>query len=563
MARRAGLLGAGVGAGLRTLLARRIRRLSDRDYWAGRSAGLQREALRSILRRAAATDYGGERGFERLSNLDDASLLEQYRRTTPVQGYDALRPLLERMRVGAERDLLWPGLVRDWAQTSGTTAGDKYVPVSKDLLRHNFRAALDIYAHAARAGISLPRLFSGRILFLGGSSDLHESDDGVRTGDLSGVVTRLIRWPLSSVYLPGKDIALMSDWPAKIDAMARRCAEQDVRGVNGMPSWTIALMERVLELRREQGRPAECIRDVWPNLTLLVHGGTRYDPFRARIAELWSGGEEDVPNRIEVYAASEAFVGVSDTPGDPSMRLNVDLGVFYEFVPLEQIDSDAPEAFTVEQVETGRRYVVVLTTPAGLYRYNLGDVVEFDQVPPDGPARLRIVGRSRLFINAFGENLIVEHIENAVVEAAEEIGLRVGEFTAAPVYPGPDSHAGLELAIEWGDDQPQSESAIGRFREVFDGALKRQSNDYAAKRSGGVGMAPPRITRLSPGAVHRWMASIGKLGGQHKCPRCANHREIVGALREMEGVSSAEAGQVDELSAGRDEAGASRFDSNG
>ncbi|MGP1309858.1 MAG: GH3 family domain-containing protein [Phycisphaerales bacterium] len=528
-----------VGVGLHAYLARRARALDDRAEWAASSGSIQRGQLRWLLDRAKGTAFGRRHGFERIHAISaDDGMVSAYRDAVPIREYLALRDeWLEPMRTQGLADHCWPGVVRDWAQTSGTTAGDKYVPVSKDLLRHNFRCALDIYAHSLRRGISLPKLFGGKIMFLGGSTDLSENEAGVRTGDLSGIVTQLIRWPLTSVYLPGKKVALMSDWTEKIEAMARGAVDADVRGISGMPSWTTVLFERVLQLARESGRKADCIRDVWPNFDLFIHGGTRYAPFDAKMRTLWSGSANgrDIPNRVEVYAASEAFVAVQDEPDEPSMRLNIDSGVVYEFVPLEEIGADRPSAFLCDRVEKGQRYVVVLSTCAGLWRYVLGDVVEFDSIPPDGPARVRIVGRHKHFINAFGENLIVEHIETAVSAAAKAVGARTGEFTAAPVYPDPSAgrRAGLELAIEW---EP-SDASVDAFAREFDAALKSQNVDYTTKRKDDLGMAPPTVTVLPPGAFHEWMARKGKLGGQHKCPRCANHREIIDAVREAAGAA--------------------------
>jgi hypothetical protein len=528
-----------VGVGLKAFLSRRARLLDDRAFWAQNSGDIQRAQLRALLLRAKDTRFGKRHGFQRINAItNDDGLLEAYRDAVAVREYLALRDeWLEPMRREALPDHCWPGVVRDWAQTSGTTAGDKYVPVSKDLLRHNFRSALDIYAHALRRGVRLPDLFGGKIMFLGGSTDLAENEHGVRTGDLSGIVTQLIRWPLSSVYLPGKKVALMSDWTQKIEAMAQGAVDADVRALSGMPSWTTVLFERVLELARERGRKAECIRDVWPNFNLFIHGGTRYAPFDAKVRALWSAGSDDIPNRLEVYAASEAFVAVQDEPGEPSMRLNVDSGVVYEFVPLEEIASGRPSAFLCDKVEKGQRYVVVLSTCGGLWRYVLGDVVEFDSIPPEGPARVRIVGRHKHFINAFGENLIVEHIENAVSRAAQAVGARIGEFTAAPVYPDAATgvRAGLELAIEWDSDPALAEP----FAREFDAALKAQNVDYTIKRKDDLGMVPPTVTLLPVGAFHDWLARKGKLGGQHKCPRCANHREIIDEVRVIAGVERA------------------------
>lgn len=524
-----------IGAGLRLRVHARIDRLGDDGHWRFNTAAIQRKQLRWLLRRAAGTVFGREHGFARVASRPDRELLPAYRAAVPIADWYRFKDLIARMREGGEPDVLWPGLVRDFAQTSGTTAGDKYIPVSREMLRSNLHAAFDIFATLSRFGVSIPRLLSGKCLFLGGSTDLAVNTHGVRTGDLSGLVTPLIRWPLSEIYLPGQDIALMSDWPAKIDAMARRCLGEDVRMVNGMPSWASVLFERMLALSG-----ASCMRELWPNLEVFVHGGVRYGPFGPRVRQLWSGDADgpDIPTRLELYPASEGFIAIQDRrngpgSGQPGLRLNTDIGLFHEFVPLESIDAPSPPAFAADEVEKGQRYVVVLSTCAGLWRYVLGDVVEFETVPAradgrggDGPARMRIVGRHRHFINAFGENLIVEHIEEAVAAAARESGVVVGEFTAAPVYPAPGRRAGLELAVE----VQAGRERMGAFAEAFDRALKRVNVDYTTKRTGDLGMAPPTVSPVPIGAFHRWLASRGKLGGQHKCPRCANHREIIEAV---------------------------------
>ncbi len=529
-----------IGVGIAAALSRRTRALSDSGRWRRDSGVIQRRQLRCLLRRAARTVFGRGHDFGRLAELPDRDLLGAYRKAVPVADWYAYRALIARMREGAEPDVLWPGLVRDFAQTSGTTAGDKYIPVSREMLRSNYRCSLDIFAHAARFGVSLAGVFAGRIVFLGGSTELATSEKGIRTGDLSGIVTPLIRWPITAVYSPGRTIALMSHWPTKLEAMARATVDQDVRMITGMPSWALVLFEKVLEVARAGGRRAECIRDVWPNLRLFVHGGVKYAPFEPLVRRFWSGAPDgdDIPTRLELYPASEAFVAIQDTRGEAGLRLCADRGNFFEFVPLDRIGDPEPPALACDEVEPGRKYVVVLSTCAGLWRYILGDVVEFDTVPDGGgrpgtgPARLRIVGRHRHFINAFGENLIVEHIENAVAAAARATGVVVGEFTAAPVYPAEGRRAGLELAVELVEPRPSAGLLTG-FRDAFDAELKRQSVDYGVKRSDNLGMAPPTVTALTAGAIHRWMDSRGKLGGQHKCPRCANHRDIMDAIVGM------------------------------
>jgi hypothetical protein len=528
-----------VGVGLKARLRQRIRRLSDARYWKENTTRIQVRQLRRLLAYAAQTEFGRAHDFGRLSALGEHELVEAYRRAVPMADYAAFRPLVTRMREAGETDVLWPGLIRDYAQTSGTTAGDKFIPVSRQMLRSNFRAAMDIFANAQRFGVDASRLLGGKVLFLGGSTDLVVNELGVRTGDLSGLVAPLIRWPLSEIYEPGPEVALMGHWPSKIDAMAKRCIDRDIRMISGMPSWALVLFERVIALARERGVDAKNIRDVWPNLTIFVHGGVNYAPFEPRVRQFYSGdpaagkpGEKDIPWRLELYPASEGFIAMQDVRGDPGLRLLSDIGNFYEFVPLEEIDSPTARAFTCDAVEKGQKYVVTMTTCAGLWRYIIGDVVVFDTVPAgldgrggDGPCRMRIVGRHRHFINAFGENLIVEHIENAVAKAAAAAGVVVGEFTAAPVYPGEGRRAGLELAVEV-EGKPDGPRLIA-FRDTFDGALKAQNVDYTTKRTDSLGMIEPTITPLPVGAFHRWLTAKGKLGGQHKCPRCANHRDIL------------------------------------
>jgi len=545
-----------VGAALEARVAYRASRLSDLSHWQTNSASIQLAQLRRILRHARSTDFGRRHDFDRLRKLPDSELLPAYRAAVPLRDWGGFRETVARMREGGEPDVLWPGKVMHFCQTSGTTAGDKFIPLTKEMFRSNYRSSLDIFANSLRFGVSVRRICTGKSIFLGGSTDVDVNEHGICTGDLSGLVVPLIKWPLTECYLPGPKIALISHWPTKIDAMARACMNEDVRMLSGMCSWALVLFERMVEIAREQGRRVETVRELWPNIELFVHGGVRYDPFLPRVNQAVFGDPSiDFPQRLELYPASEGFVAMQDRPGERGLRLNIDVGNFLEFVPLDRIDDADAEAFTCDRVEKGVRYVVVLTTCAGMYRYILGDVVEFDTIPDPssltgapasgrgasgGPARVRIVGRHRHFINAFGENLIVEHIETAVSQAAQEAGVLIGEFTAAPVYPGPTNRPGLEVAIEFDDPGPQQigEAQLHRFAHAMDTTLKSLNVDYGIKRTDGFGMAPPTITPLPVGAFHAWMDSKGKLGGQHKCPRCANHRDILEGVLEVSGVAS-------------------------
>ena len=528
-----------IGVGLHARVAARAKKLRDHAYWKANTAQIQRNQLRSLLEQAKDTAFGREFSFATVLKASDAEIAIEYRKAVPARDYVAFLPYVERMVEGAEPNVLWPGLVSQFCQTSGTTAGDKRIPITDAMMKSNFKASLDIFSHAINWGVSISKLFGGRALFLGGSSALERQDNGMLIGDLSGIATQQIRWPLSAIYSPGRDIALMDHWPTKIDAMAELTSTQDIRMISGMPSWTVALMQRVLE---KTGK--DRIDQVWPHLTLFTHGGVRYDPFEPTVRRLFTGGERDIPVRLELYPASEGFIAVQDTFKEPGLRLNADHGNYYEFIPLDEIDSPDAPAFCAEEVEPGQRYVVCMSTCAGLWRYIIGDVVVFESVPDrpgwggssvngGGPARLRIVGRHKLFINAFGENLIVENIETAVAHAARETGVEVGEFTASPVYPGNGMSAGLQLAVE-----VVAGGQLDRFGEAFDAKLQSEVVDYRVKRTDSLGMAPPIVTPLQPGAIHEWMESRGRLGGQNKVPRCANHREFMDALAGAVGATS-------------------------
>lgn len=525
-----------VGAAIHARVARRRKKLADRDWWKSHTWSAQCEQLRDLLTRAKDTRFGRAHDFARICKISDPiEMLRAYQQAVPIADWYAFQDDIADMRERGMSDILWKGRVDRFAQTSGTTAGDKFIPVSDEMMKSNYRASLDIFAHLLNRGVAPERYMGGRCLFLGGSTDLEYNEHGIATGDLSGLVTPMIKWPISAIYSPGPEIALMSDWPKKIEAMAQLAVDQDIRFISGMPSWALVLIDRVIEIHNERGGSASCARDVWPNLEVFVHGGVNFAPFVPRMSKAFSGDPElDFPCRHELYPASEGFIAMQDTTDDPSMRLLSDNGIFYEFVPLEEIDDANPTVHTCWEVEIAQKYVVVMSTNAGLWRYIIGDVVVFDEIPNGpstngtGPARLRIVGRHRHFINAFGENLIVEHIEHGVQAAIDATGITAGEFTAAPVYPTDSTGAGLELVLEV--DDAMNPDLLERFRSAFDESIKHENVDYTTKRSDDVGMQPPTITQVPMGTFHRWLDANGKLGGQHKCPRCANHREIMSEI---------------------------------
>jgi hypothetical protein len=481
----------------------------------------QERVLRELLGRGVHTSFGREHGFASIRTHDD------FRKAVPVRDYVEQIEMFRRMEAG-EADVSWPGRVRLFAQTSGTTAGDKHIPVTREMRRSNARAAAAIFAYySRREGASVSRLFSGRLLFLGGSTALTRTESGAMIGDLSGVATPSIRWPISRYYEPGHQLALIDNWEEKVERVARRVAGRDVRFVTGMPSWVRVLFDRICRLRgveREGGMSC-----VWPNLELFVHGGVSFEPYR-RAFEAYFAPVHDL-QFLEVYPASEGFIAIQAEAADAAMEMLTDNGLFYEFVPLSEFGRDDAPRLTIGEVAPDVPYCLVLSTCAGLWAYDLGDVVRFTSVRPP---RIVFAGRHRHFINAFGENIIGEQVSAAVAAAARRTGAKVTEFTAAPLYPGEGREAGAHQYVVEFEHPP--EGGTEAFAEAIDDELKRLNHDYSVKREGDLGMTRVEVAEVPGGTFYEWMRRRGKLGGQHKVPVCANDRrcaeEVLAVARE-------------------------------
>jgi hypothetical protein len=489
---------------------------------AASAAGCQHRVLRTLLRRAERTRFGREHGFDSIDSP------EQFRRRVPIRDYVAYLPWVERMLQG-QSDVCWPGRVKQFAKTSGTTAGDKNIPVTREMQRANTRAALALFSYYARRGPGrLKRLMRGKLLFLGGSTALATTSSGALVGDLSGIATGSIRGPLADHYEPGLEIALLDDWEEKIQRVAQRVARRDIRFVTGMPSWVKILFDRVCLLRGVD--PSGGISRVWPNLQLLVHGGVNFAPYRATFEGYFR--EDHGLDYLEVYPASEGFIAIQAEADSGAMELQVDNGIYYEFVPLDQWHGPGAPRLGLEEVQPGVAYSVVISTNAGLWAYDIGDVVRFVSVDPP---RILFAGRNKLFINAFGENVIAEQLCEAVARAAELTGASVLEFTAGPTWPAGDKPGRHEYAVEF--SAPPA-GGCEAFAARLDEKLRQLNNDYDTKRGGDLGMRPPLVRSLPPGAFYAWMKRCGKLGGQHKVPTCANDRryldELIDTGREME-----------------------------
>jgi hypothetical protein len=488
------------------LADRRLRQLES--LWRDPLA-VQERTLRAMTRRARDTAWGREHGFAGIRGIAD------YQRRAPVMSYLDLRPFVERA-IGGERDVLWPGRPAQYSKTSGTTAGEKYIPVTREAFQGHRRGGLDTLLVAVRRVGDIARL-DGSMLFLGGSTRTEPIGPHAEVGDLSGLAVRWLPAWIRGRYTPGAAIAAVPDWERRIAATAELARRQDVRLISGMPSWMLVLFEKIRTLA---GDRRLTLGALWPRLAVFVHGGVRIDPYRS-VLEAAIGR---AIHYLEVYPASEGFVALQIGATDPGLTLMLDYGIFYEFVAAEELGSPRPRRLTIADVRVGGSYAILLTSPAGLWSYVLGDTVRFVSLDPP---QLVITGRTRHFVNAFGENVIVDEVERAAAEACRRTGAELAEFTVAPVYP---SAPGEPARHEWAVEFRTRPSSLAGFGWALDEALRALNTDYRTKRAGDFGMVAPRVTPVPPGSFHRWLRSRGQLGDQHKVPRASNHRDVLEAV---------------------------------
>lgn len=512
------------GAGL--LTSRAVRRLKTKG-WAPKA---QEKHRLSLQRAIAGTVYGKKIGIEPGMGLRD------WQERVPLRTYEGFAPFIERMKQG-EADVLWPGRCSFYAVSSGTTAGrTKYLPVTDEMVAHFRKAGLDsLLYYAARAGGS--SVFRGKHLFLGGATTLaplpEASDHPAFAGDLSGITAlNMPAWVEKYLYEPGRQIAQMSDWPAKIEAIAQRCVGRDMRMVAGIPSWVLILAAAVLEESARRGSPAATLKEVWPNLECLVHGGVPIGPFEGELRKICGEGV----NFHEVYPASEGFIAAQDAAPEAGLRLMADAGIYYEFLPLTEFDEAnlgrlGARALPLTAVQPGVDYVLIMTTPAGLCRYVIGDVVRFVSTEP---ARLVYSGRTKLQLSAFGEHVIEKELTDALTAVCRRNGWQVVNFHVAPIFVS--SLIGQKRGCHewWLELHPGSDATPTGpvLAEGLDAELQRLNDDYEAKRKGG-GLLAPTVRLVMPGVFENWQRAAGRWGGQNKMPRCRGDREIADELAKI------------------------------
>ena len=477
-----------------------------------RAQELQLRVLKHLLTKASDTEWGHAHGYsERMSYSEFAA-------NTPVSSYEELKGFIDRMRHG-ERDILWPGRVKFYAKSSGTTSDkSKFIPVSHDGLHDtHYAGGRDaVVWYLSRHPES--RIFDGKALILGGSHAPNYNLPHSLVGDLSAILIENINPLVNLVRVPRKQTALLSDFEEKRERIAREALHANVTNLSGVPSWMLSVLLRVLD---EAG--VSTLEQVWPNLEVFFHGGVAFTPYRDQYKRLIT--KPDM-NYMETYNASEGFFGLQDDPADPSMSLMLDYGVFYEFIPMDQLDSPSPDVLPIWEVETGRNYAMLITTSSGLWRYMIGDTVRFTS---RDPYKFVITGRTRFFINAFGEELIVDNAEKGLAEACAATGAQVLEYTAAPVY----MDAAGKCRHQWLVEFSQEPADLQEFARLLDEALQRINSDYEAKRYKDITLQPLQIVKARPGVFHDWLKSKGKLGGQHKVPRLSNKRDTIEEILKM------------------------------
>ena len=482
-------------------------RLQEQVRFIDHADAVQQGELVKLVETAALTQMGRRYDFSTCRTYSD------FASRVPLHRYEDLRPMIMRM-VDGEAGVLWPGRTWSFAQSSGTTDGrSKYIPITRQALRRNhYQGASDVVAHYLNLNPQ-SRIFSGKALILGGSfANELQLKPGVQVGDLSATLIQNIN-PLANLFrVPSKHVALMADWSEKLPALVEASMHQNITNLSGVPSWFLTVLKQVLERTGKS-----CIHEVWPNLEVFFHGGIAFAPYRQQYEAICDMSRMHF---LDTYNASEGFFAVQTDWDDTAMMLLLDIGVIYEFLPIEQTDSTEPEVYPIWEVEPGRTYELIITACNGLWRYRIGDTVTVTQL---NPVKIKIAGRTRSFINAFGEEVMVHNTDQAITQAAQQTGAQVLNYTVAPVY-ADDHQSGhhqwlVEFAVQPAD--------LKQFITLVDKHLQQANSDYQAKRAGSIFLAPPTLGVAQPGLFDRWLASTGKLGGQRKVPRLSNDRHII------------------------------------
>lgn len=475
------------------------------EAWMHHPISAQREVLQDLVTSAQFTEFGRKYGFSKLFTTRD------FKKAVPIHEYEDIKPYIEKIMSG-EDNQLWNTPINWFAKSSGTTSDkSKFIPVSQESLEDcHFKAAKDVltlyYMHNPES-----TLLTGKGLIIGGSHSISNMHEETFFGDLSAVLMQNTPFYGSWIRTPELKIALMDEWEQKIEKLAASTIGENVTSVSGVPTWTLVLFQRILEITGKNN-----IKEVWPSLELYMHGGVSFLPYRDQFKKLIGA---DI-HYLEMYNASEGFFAAQDHPGTEGMLLFLDHGIFYEFMPMEEYGKPEPRTIGLKDVEIGQHYAPVISTNGGLWRYLIGDTIQFTGL---SPFRIRVSGRLKLFINAFGEELIIDNAERAISMACEGTGAVVSDYTAGPVYFSDQGNGAHEWLIEF-EQEPQD---LKKFTALLDTALMSLNSDYEAKRHKGIALREPVVRVMPQGQFSKWLKQKNKLGGQHKVPRLSNDRTII------------------------------------
>jgi hypothetical protein len=473
---------------------------------------VQEEWFHTLISTAEDTEWGTLYDY---SSIDSP---EQFKERVPIQTYDTLKPYIDRMLKG-EQNLLWPSEIKWFAKSSGTTADrSKFIPVSEESLQEcHYKGGKDMLSIFCnnRPG---NQILTGKGLVLGGSHQINQLNENSFYGDLSAVLIKNLPMWAEYYRTPDISIALMDNYEEKMDRMAEATIQENVTNISGVPTWTIVLAKKVLEITGKSN-----LLEVWPNLELYFHGAVNFKPYKEQFKAL-------IPNDdmyyLETYNASEGFFGIQDQVNSDELLLMLDYGIYYEFLPLELVGQDHPKTLSLGDVELHKNYAIIISTNGGLWRYMIGDTVQFTSL---NPFRIRITGRTKHFINAFGEEVIIDNAEQAIIRACTATCAVFKDYTACPIYFKGQEVGGHEWIIEF-DKQPDD---FEKFIDVLDQTLREVNSDYDAKRFKDMALRRPMVHNAPQNTFYKWLKAKNKLGGQHKVPRLANDRNYVEEILQV------------------------------
>ena len=481
------------------------------ENWVSNPIAAQREVLQHLITSAQYTEFGRKYNFEKLFSI------REYKKAVPIHEYDDIKPYILRMMDG-EQNILWNTPVYWFAKSSGTTSDkSKFIPVSDESLTDtHFKASKDVLTNYYN---NFPEsdLLTGKSLVVGGSHQLHQINEDIHYGDLSAVLMQNTPFWGHWIRTPELSVALLDEWENKIEKLAQQTIHENVTSIAGVPTWTIVLIKRILEISGKQ-----FLKDVWPNLELYIHGGVSFVPYREQLNKLIG----KPINYLEIYNASEGFIAGQDKPNEDGMLLYTDHGMFYEFMTVDEYGKEYPETIGLNNVVQNKNYALVISTNGGLWRYLIGDTIQFTSL---SPYKIKVTGRLKHYINAFGEELIVDNTDNAIAITSEKTGAIVNDYTAAPVYFDDNSNGAHEWLIEF-DKEPGD---LNNFTFELDNALKSVNSDYEAKRHKNIALRMPVVHSVKKGTFTEWLRSKGKLGGQHKVPRLSNERTLLKEIKKI------------------------------